>query len=76
MNYSLVGRCADDESLLMMQGDRAGICVTQLDPGLLERGLACAPGSLPCFSSAVAAVEKVRFFGGPVHSKVGLHLCA
>ena len=54
----------------LLQGDRAGICVTQLDPDLLERGLACTPGSLPCFSSAVAAVEKVRFFVGPVHSKV------
>ena len=54
----------------VLQGDRAGICVTQLDPDLLERGLACAPGSLPSFSSAVAAVEKVRFFAGAINSKV------
>ena len=30
------------------RGDRLGICVTQLDAKLIERGLACAPGkSLP-----------------------------
>ena len=26
------------------QGDRLGICVTQLDAKLVERGLACTPG--------------------------------
>ncbi|KAK9843360.1 hypothetical protein WJX74_010898 [Apatococcus lobatus] len=56
------------------QGDRAGICVTQLDPDALERGLACAPGSLPSFSAAVAAVEKVRFYAAPIHSKAKLHI--
>lgn len=33
------------ESAIM--GDRVGICVTQFDPKLLERGLVCTPGSLP-----------------------------
>lgn len=27
------------------QGDRAGICVAGLDPELMERGIACTPGS-------------------------------
>ncbi len=45
-------------------GDRVGVCVTQLDPGLIERGLACAPGTVPTFTAAVAAVEKIRFFAG------------
>lgn len=27
------------------QGDRVGVCVTQLDSTLIERGLACAPGA-------------------------------
>ena len=26
------------------QGDRVGMCVTQFDAKLLERGIACAPG--------------------------------
>ncbi len=45
-------------------GDRVGVCVTQLDPKCVERGLACAPGSVPTFSGAIAAVEKIRFFQG------------
>lgn len=28
------------------KGDRLGICVTQLDPKLLERGLVCTPGTV------------------------------
>ena len=32
------------------QGDRAGLCVTQLDAKLVERGIVCAPGSVPTFS--------------------------
>ena len=44
-----------------MQGDRAGLCVTKLDAAVLERGLACSPGSVPTFSGAIAAVEKIRW---------------
>lgn len=51
------------------QGDRAGICVTQLDASSLERTLLCTPGSVPTFTSAIAAVEKVRFFSGTLPSK-------
>lgn len=46
------------------QGDRAALLVTQLDPKLLERGLAAAPGAVPTFGGAVASVEKIRFYGG------------
>lgn len=31
---------------LASQGDRLGICVTQFDSKLLERGIACTPGSM------------------------------
>lgn len=48
----------------IQRGDRAGICVTQLNPKLVERGLAAAPGSVPTFSAAVAVVDKVRFYAG------------
>lgn len=62
-----------------VRGDRVGICVTQLDPGLLERGLACSPGTVPTFRGAIAAVEKIRFYAGAcsravVTSLLG-HLC-
>ena len=55
-----------------MQGDRAGICVTQLDPKLIERCIVCSPGTVPTFSAAIAAVERVRFYSGnlPSTSKV------
>nr|BAU61586.1 eukaryotic elongation factor, selenocysteine-tRNA-specific [Gonium pectorale] len=57
-----------------VQGDRVGICVTQLDAGLLERGLACAPGTVPTFRGAVAAVEKIRFYAGRVPSRARFHV--
>jgi len=41
---------------LVRQGDRAGICVTQFDPKLLERGLVCTPGELHVWS--VVGVKK------------------
>lgn len=56
------------------QGDRAGICVTQLDPGSIERGLACEPGTVPTFKGAIASVEKVRFYNGPISSKSKVQL--
>ncbi|GBG89227.1 hypothetical protein CBR_g48935 [Chara braunii] len=56
------------------QGDRVGLCVTQLDSKLLERGLAAAPGSVPMLSAAVASVRKIRFFKGRISSKGKLHI--
>ena len=55
-----------------VQGDRAGICVTQLDPKLIERCIMCTPGTIPTFTAAIAAVERVRFYSGklPSSSKV------
>jgi hypothetical protein len=59
---------------LVTRGDRAALCVTQLNSKLLERGLAAAPGSVPTFAAAVAAVDKVRFYGGPVPGKAKYHM--
>ncbi|KAG2429383.1 hypothetical protein HXX76_011148 [Chlamydomonas incerta] len=55
-------------------GDRVGVCVTQLDSGLIERGLACSPGTVPTFRGAVAAVEKIRFYAGRVPSRAKFHV--
>ncbi|KAK9906478.1 hypothetical protein WJX75_002571 [Coccomyxa subellipsoidea] len=60
--------------LTCRQGDRAGICVTQLNAASLERTLLCAPGSVPTFTAAIAAVEKVRFFSGALPSKSKVHV--
>jgi selenocysteine-specific elongation factor len=47
---------------IIRQGDRAALCVTQLNAKLIERGLAAAPGSVPTFAAAVAAVDKVTHY--------------
>ena len=60
--------------LLLLQGDRVGICVTQLDATLVERGIACTPGSVPTFTGAVAAVDKIRFFVGQMPSRLKVHV--
>lgn len=56
------------------KGDRAGICVTQLDSKLIERGLAAAPGTVPTFRAAVACVDKIRFYADAVASKTKYHV--
>lgn len=50
------------------------MCVTQLDPSSIERCWLAAPGSVPTFTAAVAALEKIRFFTGEVRSKQKLHV--
>ncbi|KAF6302843.1 eukaryotic elongation factor, selenocysteine-tRNA specific [Rhinolophus ferrumequinum] len=57
-----------------MQGDRLGICVTQFDPKLLERGLVCAPESLHIIHAALISVEKIPYFRGPLQTKAKFHI--
>ncbi|XP_005387101.1 PREDICTED: selenocysteine-specific elongation factor isoform X2 [Chinchilla lanigera] len=57
-----------------MQGDRLGICVTQFDPKLLERGLVCAPESLHTVHAAIISVEKISYFRGPLQTKAKFHI--
>ncbi|OWF53685.1 selenocysteine-specific elongation factor-like [Mizuhopecten yessoensis] len=56
------------------QGDRAGVCVTQFDPKLLERGLVCSPGALPTISAAIVAVEQISYYKGAINSKAKFHI--
>ena len=51
-----------------------GVCVAGLDADCMERGLACAPGSVPTFRVAVAAVEKIRFHSGALPSRGRVHV--
>ncbi|EGC33551.1 hypothetical protein DICPUDRAFT_56378 [Dictyostelium purpureum] len=57
-----------------IQGDRVGVCVTQLDSKLLERGLVCSNNSIPSLSSALISIEKVRFYKSEVHTKSKFHI--
>jgi len=48
----------------IMQGDRAGVCVSNLDAKLLERGIASSPGAIQLWKGGIALVRKVGFFPG------------
>lgn len=59
------------------QGDRAGICVANLDPRLMERGIASSVSSVKLIHGAIAVVKKVKYFrqsllsGSKFHISVG-----
>ncbi|XP_013420042.1 selenocysteine-specific elongation factor-like isoform X1 [Lingula anatina] len=57
-----------------IQGDRVGICVTQFDPKLLERGLVSSVGVLPTITAAIISVQKIKYFKGPVATKSKFHI--
>ena len=59
------------------QGDRVGVCVTQLDAKSLERGIACTHGHVTLIHSALVSVRQIRYFkaacktGSKFHFTVG-----
>merc|ERR550532_3486951 len=55
------------------QGDRAGICVTQFDASLLERGLVSSPGLLPSALAIIIGMDKIRFYKGDLVSGTKYH---
>ncbi|KAA0712859.1 Selenocysteine-specific elongation factor [Triplophysa tibetana] len=57
-----------------MQGDRVGVCVTQFDPKLLERGVVCTPGSLQTLYAAVISVRKIEYYRGVLSSRGKFHI--
>ena len=56
------------------QGDRVGICVTQFDPKLLERGLVCSPSTIPTIFAAVISVQHIPYYKGTITSKSKFHI--
>ena len=58
-------------------GDRASFGVSQLDSKKLERGVVCAPGSVPKASRIIGLIRKVKYFeracpsGSKIHITVG-----
>ncbi|KAM9408118.1 selenocysteine-specific elongation factor [Pholidichthys leucotaenia] len=57
-----------------MQGDRVGVCVTQFDPKLLERGVVCTPGSLRTLFAAVISVRKIGYYKGSLSTRAKFHI--
>lgn len=56
------------------QGDRAGICVSNLDPKLIERGVCCSPDSVKLINGAIAVVKKIVYFKGSLGSGTKFHI--
>ena len=59
---------------VIQQGDRAGICVSNFDAKLMERGIVAAPGTVRLIRGAIAVVRKVRFFKGGLNSGAKFHI--
>ncbi|XP_061114119.1 selenocysteine-specific elongation factor [Conger conger] len=57
-----------------MQGDRVGVCVTQFDPKLLERGVVCTPGSLRTLYAGLISVRKIGYFRGALATRSKFHI--
>ena len=55
------------------QGDRVGICVTQLDPKQLERGLLCSPKTVEQMQGALAPVTKIKYYKNDIKSRSSYH---
>jgi len=58
----------------IVQGDRAGVCVTQFDPNTLERGLVCTPGLVPSVFAAIVTLDKIAYFKGEIRTKAKFHI--
>ena len=60
-------------SVLRPQGDRVGVCLTQLEAELFERGLVAASGVVQIVHGAIGRVRKVRFYKSECPSKSKFH---
>ena len=59
---------------IIQQGDRAGICVSNFDAKLMERGTIASPGTIKLIHGAIAVARKVRFFKGQLNSGGKFHI--
>ncbi|XP_018027040.1 selenocysteine-specific elongation factor-like [Hyalella azteca] len=57
-----------------IQGDRVGICVTQFDPKLLERGFACTPGFIKSAYALLVRVVKIPYYKLAIETKAKFHI--
>jgi selenocysteine-specific elongation factor len=56
------------------QGDRAGVCVSNLDAKLIERSMAATPGAVQLLKGAIALVRKVPYFPGTLPGGSKFHI--
>lgn len=58
----------------IQQGDRAGICVSNLDAKALERGIAATPGAVMLLKGAIALVRRVPHYVGSITGGSKFHI--
>lgn len=56
------------------QGDRLGLCVTQFEPKLLERGLVAVPNFIPTIYAGIIDMNQIRFYQTPIKTKAKFHV--
>lgn len=56
------------------QGDRCGICLTNLDAKLIERGLACAPNFVRNCFGLILDFKVIRYFSSSISSGSVFHI--
>jgi len=56
------------------QGDRAGICISNFSPSLMERGISCSPSYMKLWYGGIALVRKARYFNGELKSGTKFHI--
>lgn len=54
-------------------GDRIGLCITNFDAKLLERGLTCAKGTVDTAYATVIKLNKIKYFKRDIKSKSKFH---
>jgi selenocysteine-specific elongation factor len=55
-------------------GDRCGICLTQVDPSKLERGILCSKGLVKFLYCAVIKLNHIKYFKRTIQSKGKFHI--
>lgn len=58
----------------LLQGDRAGICVAQFDPKLMERGLVYTGDVVKTVYAVVIDMNKVTYYKGSITAKMKYHV--
>ncbi len=58
----------------LVQGDRAGICVSNLDSKLIERGVAASPGAVQLLRGAIVLVRKINYYSGKLVGGQKFHI--
>ncbi|KAL7051645.1 hypothetical protein ACKWTF_004547 [Chironomus riparius] len=56
-----------------ISGDRVGICITNFDSKLLERGLICNKGTVETSYATVIKLNRIKYFKRDIKSKAKFH---